>query len=577
MISLPRVSSHRARVVVRDIAAGSRPHGRFFVLLIAASMIASFGLIANSTAVIIGAMLVSPLMTPIFGVALGMLRGNPRLLGRSLSSELLGVIFAVGSAYLVGLPQLTFDATTPEMLARTQPNLLDLLVAVFAGFAGAYALVDERVSPALPGVAIATAIVPPLSTCGLCLALGAWSGAGGAMLLFLANFVSILVVALLTFWGGGLARSRPRTARRIFAHYGPTAVAFMVVVVVLTNSLMRIMHDRALEQGIRNTLTEQLAAKHGADLMGVIHDRTPGGVQILATVRSHRTISPTWVSAIQTALEESVGNSVALVVRTIRSRDVCPLGSSLQVVRPNMDGNFLEATPDDDVARESLASQVIREVFEQEPGFELTRVEYGVSSADKSFVVAYVNAIRRFSRDEIGIVEDLLQVRLDDPTLRFLVRVNAASLQERSGPLHMEWTNIGEAGQLRVARLPEIEASLHSAVEQTLNMIPLHTHFNWVEGRWRALVEVTGPHLLTIEDLEQVQSVITEEYQDEVEVLLWRRSDFVATAKGYTTYDRLTDPFLGQRRKRLQELFHTDAAGLQSTSANAPAILVSDR
>ena len=65
-----------------------------------------------------------------------------------------------------------------------------------------------------------------------------------------------------------------------------------------------------------------------------------------------------------------------------------------------------------------------------------------------------------------------------DPTLRFLVRVNAASLQERSGPLHMEWTNIGEAGQLRTARLPEIEASLHSAVEQTLNMIPLHTHFN---------------------------------------------------------------------------------------------------
>jgi uncharacterized hydrophobic protein (TIGR00271 family) len=146
MLNFPQVSPQRARVVVRDIAAGSRPQGRFFVLLIAASMIASFGLIANSTAVIIGAMLVSPLMTPIFGVALGMLRGNPQLLWRSLSSELIGIILAVGSAYLIGLPQLTFDTATSEMLARTQPNLLDLLVAVFAGFAGAYALVDERVS-----------------------------------------------------------------------------------------------------------------------------------------------------------------------------------------------------------------------------------------------------------------------------------------------------------------------------------------------------------------------------------------------------------------------------------------------
>ena len=86
------------------------------------------------------------------------------------------------------------------MLARTQPNLIDLLVAVFAGLAGAYALVDERISPALPGVAIATAIVPPLSTCGLCIAMGAWTGAFGALLLFLANFVSILLVALLVLF-----------------------------------------------------------------------------------------------------------------------------------------------------------------------------------------------------------------------------------------------------------------------------------------------------------------------------------------------------------------------------------------
>lgn len=576
MLNFPQVSPQRARVVVRDIAAGSRPQGRFFVLLIAASMIASFGLIANSTAVIIGAMLVSPLMTPIFGVALGMLRGNPQLLWRSLWSELLGIILAVGSAYLMGLPQLAFDTATPEMLARTQPNLLDLLVAVFAGFAGAYALVDERVSPALPGVAIATAIVPPLSTCGLCLALGAWSGAGGALLLFVANFVSILVVALITFWAGGLARSRPRTVHRVFTHFGPTAVAFAVVVFIMTNSLLRIARDHALEQGIHRTLAEQLAAMHGADLMGVIHNQTPKGVQVLATVRASRTVSPVWVSAIQTSLEDLLGDSVNLVVRTIRSRDVCALGHSLQAVPRDMNGNFLIETTDDDAARETLVSQVIRECYEEEPGFELTRVEYGMSSANEGMVVAYVNAIRRFGREEIGLVEELLRKRLRDPTLHFLVRVNSASLQERRGPILTEWTSIAEAGPSRVARLPEIEAALHSAVEQSFELIPLHTHFNWFDGRWRVLVEVTGPGLVTQEDVELVQEAVSKKFQDEVEVLLWKRSDFIATRDGYTTYDKLTDPLIEQRRRKLQELFRTELVRPDSTPDDAPAVAVSD-
>jgi hypothetical protein len=208
---------------------------------------------------------------------------------------------------------------------------------------------------------------------------------------------------------------------------------------------------------------------------------------------------------------------------------------------------------------------VIREYFEQEPGFELTRVEYGTSPAKQGLVVAYVNAIRRLGSDEIGTVEALLQERLGDPSLHFLVRVDSSSLQECRGPVLSEWTQIAEAGPARVARLPELEATLHAAVEQSLELIPLHTHFNWAEGRWRALVEVTGPRFVTKQDVEVLQNVISAKCQDEVEVLLWRRSDFVATVDGYTTYDRLTNPLLGQRRKKLYELFHTEFAVPKST------------
>jgi uncharacterized hydrophobic protein (TIGR00271 family) len=156
-----RVSRERAANVIEDITLGSDPKFSFYALLVASSLIAAFGLIANSTAVVIGAMLVSPLMTPIMGIALGLVRGDAGLLRRALLAEILGVVLAVGMAALFGLLPIKIEAT-PEMLARTEPTLLDLLVAVLAGFAGAYAMVDERISPALPGVAIATAIVPPL-------------------------------------------------------------------------------------------------------------------------------------------------------------------------------------------------------------------------------------------------------------------------------------------------------------------------------------------------------------------------------------------------------------------------------
>ena len=95
------------------------------------------------------------------------------------------------------------------MLSRTQPNLLDLLVAVSAGFAGAFAMIDERAEPDAAGVAIATAIVPPIANSGLCLAVGAFHGAYGSFLLFLANCLSIIIVSCATFIAGGLARKVP--------------------------------------------------------------------------------------------------------------------------------------------------------------------------------------------------------------------------------------------------------------------------------------------------------------------------------------------------------------------------------
>ena len=114
------ITEERRQQIVKEISIGSEPGFRFYALLSTASLIAAFGLISNSTAVIIGAMLVSPLMTPIIGITLGIVIGKPKLLGTSLRSVVLGVVLAIVFAGLIGFLPLKLSAT-PETLSRTKP------------------------------------------------------------------------------------------------------------------------------------------------------------------------------------------------------------------------------------------------------------------------------------------------------------------------------------------------------------------------------------------------------------------------------------------------------------------------
>ena len=188
------VTAERRATVLRDIDVGSRPTATYYVLLGISELIAGFALIIDSDATLIGANVVAPLMTPIFGVSLGLMRGDLRLLRRGLTAEFGGAAFGVALCFLLGLMPFVGEPSA-ALLAQTRPTLIDLFVAALAGFAGVLAMIDERVSPALPGVAIATALNPPIAAIGLCLASGAYAGAWGAFLLFFANFLAILGVA----------------------------------------------------------------------------------------------------------------------------------------------------------------------------------------------------------------------------------------------------------------------------------------------------------------------------------------------------------------------------------------------
>ncbi|WP_428684021.1 DUF389 domain-containing protein [Sphingopyxis sp.] len=193
-------------LILASVARDARLDKKFLLLIILAASIATLGLLQSSTAVVIGAMLVSPLMGPIMGIGFGLATLEHNLIRRSLVTLAAGMVVAVLVAMLIIWISPISDVT-PELRARTQPTLLDLGVAVVGGIAGVYAIM-RKLSGVMVGVAIATALVPPLSTVGFGLVTGRPDFALGAALLFLTNTLAIAfaatIVARLNHFGPSL-------------------------------------------------------------------------------------------------------------------------------------------------------------------------------------------------------------------------------------------------------------------------------------------------------------------------------------------------------------------------------------
>lgn len=194
----------------RSLWREADPSFNYFIMLFLSGVIAALGLLAGSTAAIIGAMIVAPLMGPITAMAFAITMGNRRLLKRSGWAVVTGGLLTVGTAYfittLVGL-----NTLNPEILERTRPTLIDLVIGLAAGAAGAFAKTRKGVADALPGVAIAVALVPPLSVIGIGLAFGDRAVIIGSTLLFATNLAGIILSGGLVFiWQdyGSLRRAK---------------------------------------------------------------------------------------------------------------------------------------------------------------------------------------------------------------------------------------------------------------------------------------------------------------------------------------------------------------------------------
>ncbi|MBN1883808.1 MAG: TIGR00341 family protein [Deltaproteobacteria bacterium] len=187
------LSTHQA------LSAGATPTREYYILTILSTVIATAGLIMGSTAVVIGAMIVAPLMTPILALSLGVVWGDLRLMRNSLVSIMYGSFLAVLiSAFMAFLlPEASY---TDEILARAQPGLYDIVVGIASGLVGAYGFANKKVSSSLVGIAIAVALLPPLCTVGIGLGFLDAQVALGALVLFIINLATISLAGALVFW-----------------------------------------------------------------------------------------------------------------------------------------------------------------------------------------------------------------------------------------------------------------------------------------------------------------------------------------------------------------------------------------
>ncbi len=319
---------YRARVRANLLDA-AEPDFDYFVLVVLSSMIATSGLLTNSGAVIIGAMLVAPLMSPIIGLGLGSLTGDEKLLKPSVSALMRGAVIAIAIAVVLtwindALPFVTLQELPEQVLSRTTPTPIDLLIALAGGLAAAFALAQPSLSAALPGVAIATALMPPLGVVGIGIAMGRWDVAGGAFLLFITNAVTIAFASMLVFFALGF-NPGTKNGEQVPRSLWVSALVTFVMLVPLTWLSVTSFRDASRTREINTVVAEEIQNR-GAELVDLHVGRNDDDIlQLEITLRTPKRLYYNDVNALQEEIAVRLQETVAIVVNQIIADKLDPL------------------------------------------------------------------------------------------------------------------------------------------------------------------------------------------------------------------------------------------------------------
>lgn len=386
--------------VVENIKRGVEFRGTNLWILIFAIVVASVGLNVNSTAVIIGAMLISPLMGPIMGIGLSLGIADFELFKRSLKNFLfaVGVSLAVSTLYFMVSPLSTAQS---ELLSRTTPTIWDVLIATFGGLAGIVAQSrKDRTSTVIPGVAIATALMPPMCTAGFGLATGNWSYFGGALYLF---FINAVFIAFATFFIVRYLKYEkkqhldPARAKRV-KHY-------MVVILTATLVPSVILAYGIVQRTIFDTQASQYVSKvlnfEGSEVVHSTFTYAPRSAgNRIEVVMVGESVSSDVIAAAKSQLSLFRLEGTELVVRQANANDAELSGAAIEsVLRSNT-----QIIDEKNAQIKKLEGEVNRYINDTLPSAAIARELYSLWGAVRNVTISRGDVIGSDGKSEGEVV-----------------------------------------------------------------------------------------------------------------------------------------------------------------------------
>lgn len=308
--------NHQA--IIREVAGGVEHSWVYYLMLLTAGLIALLGLLTNSVAVVIGAMLISPLMGPIISSGLALTIGDLQLARRAFRAIATSVFLTVLVTTLVTLISPLKDPTS-EILARVHPNIYDLFVAMLSGIVGAVALCTKRnYLMTATGVAVATAVIPPLSVVGYGLGTGQPLLAGGGFLLFFTNFVAIVLTSDLIFFIMGFRTSHVEPGQysqrtRLLAIGGLLGLISIPLIYTLVMDVQKINTNKRIERILQHQLNREQVSR----MTGFSYQRVKGVLKVQASVNTVKYITKSAEQLLETDLKNGFNMPVQLQLEQV--------------------------------------------------------------------------------------------------------------------------------------------------------------------------------------------------------------------------------------------------------------------
>lgn len=297
----PRATTEEFQELFKVLRENSKTTSVYVVMMILSTLIATFGLFGDSSPVIIGAMILAPIISPIVSFAMGMVRYDKRMLKQGVITILIGtgvsLLFSAGVSLIIPIKLIT-----SEIDARLSPTLLDMGIAVASGVAAAYAHAKEGIAKSLAGVAIAVALVPPLAVAGIGVGWWDWQVFSGAFLLYLTNLAGIIMFAGITFLVLGFAPFKRAKLGLIY-----TLILIGMVMIPLSLSFNRIQKEANITRSLEGATLNELVIRN-------VKVRFSTPLNISLTLVSSDNLKGDEIREIKKKIEEDIGEPIRLEV-----------------------------------------------------------------------------------------------------------------------------------------------------------------------------------------------------------------------------------------------------------------------